>query len=124
MSQEILSIAGGELNSISAAHYAHSKPVYAGMMFANNFDAGLVENRRPQVRCCLRTTQVQSEPYTLTKWQLVPLVSCDGNCMISSIVLSRNVHFSLQSSFSANKQRKMSKMLVGHWEASIHIEVY
>ena len=67
VSQEILSIARGESKLISA----YSKPVYAGITFANNLYAELVENRRRKcdVACLQHKTRVgvQSEPYTSTE---------------------------------------------------------
>ena len=97
VSQEILSIARGESKLISA----YSKPVYAGITFANNLYAELewkIEDRKCDVACLQHKTRVgvQSEPYTSTEWLLVPPVRCYGNCMISSVVLSRDVLFSAE----------------------------
>ena len=98
MSQESLSIARGESKLISA----YSKPVYAGITFANSLYAELVEkkiasamllanNKRLEWECNLSLTP------RLDDWMvLVPPVRCYGNCMISSVVLSRDVLFSAE----------------------------
>ena len=56
----ILLIARGESKLISAENNAHSQTVNAWITSINNSNAKLLENRRTQVRCCLRTTRDSS----------------------------------------------------------------
>ena len=57
VSQEILSIARGESKLISA----YSKPVYAGITFANNLYAELVENRNTSAMLLAYNTRLEWE---------------------------------------------------------------
>ena len=100
VSQEILLIARGESKLISAANNAHPQTVNAWIMSIHNSNAKLLENRRSQggVACVQHETLVgvKCERSTSAEWLLVPPVRCDGNCMISSVLLSRNVLFSAE----------------------------
>ena len=57
VSQESLSIARGESKLISA----YSKPVYAGITFANNLYAELVENRNTSAMLLAYNTRLEWE---------------------------------------------------------------